>query len=126
MVHPTTAWVGRNGQVQFSLIGVTASLAVLRFGSGAGVPVLGPTTSVLPIRVADAQALPVEDAGSHLPLLGLASSIRKDAHYFPTTAAADKGSTPEVASEYSPSRLDRQSAQSVEFVGTKQTGNSSE
>ena len=75
MGRPTNSRVGRNGQV-LSIIGV---LAVLRFGSGAGVPVLGPTTSVLPTRMASVQALPVEDTDNHLSLLG----IREEAHPFP-------------------------------------------
>ena len=93
-----TSRFGRSDQALI-IIGV---LAVLRFGSGAGVPVLGPTTSVLPTHFADAQTLPVEDA-IHLSLLGLASGSRKDALHFPSTAAANSESLPEVASEYSPS-----------------------
>ena len=102
MGHPTNSWVGRNGQVQ--MFAIIVVLAVLRLGSGAGVPVYGPT-SVLPTRMASVQALPVEDTDNHLSLLG----IREEAQVSPTVVG-DGGS---------PSRSDRQSAQPAEFGETK-------
>ena len=83
MVHPTTAWVGGTVRSSFSLIGVTALLAVLRFGSGAGVPVYGPSP-VLPTRMASDKALPAEDAAFHSSQYGTSEKP----HVSPTAIAS--------------------------------------
>ena len=107
MGHPTNPQVGRNGQVQFAFIAVLAMPAVLRFGSGAGVPVYGPSP-VLPTRMASDKALPAEDAADHSSQHGTSEKP----HVSPTAIAS-------VGTDSSHSDS-QSSAQPAEFVETKQ------